>query len=94
MRERITQCIAMGRRARQTKSDADQYESLRLLGTLLHTLEDFTAHSNWCELSLRRLGYLGVFCHVGDACLIQTPGGMAPPLVTGSEWIPTHLVLC
>lgn len=54
------------------------------LGTLLHTLEDFSAHSNWCELSLLRLGYTQVFCHVGDAVRIQSPSGTCPPLVTGA----------
>ena len=47
-------------------------------------ITQFSAHSNWLELSLRRLGYHDVFCHVGDACVIQTPAGPAPPLVTGT----------
>jgi len=38
----------------------------RLLGTGLHTLEDLLAHSNWCEIALRKMGYEEVFCHVGD----------------------------
>ncbi|KAK4705310.1 hypothetical protein P7C70_g893, partial [Phenoliferia sp. Uapishka_3] len=84
VRERINQCITAGRRARANGDEKDLYECYRLLGTLLHTLEDFSAHSNWVELSLRRLGFKDVFCHVGDQCVIQTPSGPAPPLVTGT----------
>ncbi|GAA5870617.1 hypothetical protein JCM3774_001704 [Rhodotorula dairenensis] len=84
VRERILQCIDLGRRARNGGGESATYESYRLLGTLLHTLEDFTAHSNWCELSLLRLGYRNVFCHVGDAVRIHSPSGSCPPLVTGS----------
>ncbi|GAA5987987.1 hypothetical protein JCM5350_007849 [Sporobolomyces pararoseus] len=84
VRDLIRQCIDLGRRARNGGSEADTYESYRLLGTFLHSLEDFSAHSNWCELSLIRLGYHQVFPHVGDAVKIQTPAGPAPPLVTGT----------
>ncbi|ORY92909.1 heterokaryon incompatibility Het-C [Leucosporidium creatinivorum] len=84
VRERIHQCIDAGRRARNGGSENDLYEAYRLLGTLLHTVEDFSAHSNWCELSLRRLGYSNVFCHVGDACIVQSPAGPCHPLVTGT----------
>ncbi|BGP31871.1 hypothetical protein JCM10296v2_003649 [Rhodotorula toruloides] len=84
VRERIVQCIEWGRRARNGGGERELYEAYRLLGTLLHTLEDFSAHSNWCELSLLRLGYTQVFCHVGDAVRIHSPSGTCPPLVTGS----------
>ncbi|SDA01330.1 BZ3500_MvSof-1268-A1-R1_Chr10-1g02585 [Microbotryum saponariae] len=85
VRERLHQCIELGRRARHGGGgDAETYEAFRLLGSLLHTLEDFTAHSNWCELSLRRLGYRDVFCHVGDRVTVQSPAGVCPPLVTGT----------
>ncbi|GAA5928728.1 Het-C domain-containing protein [Sporobolomyces koalae] len=84
LRNLIRRCIDLGRRARSNGNDADVYESYRLLGDLLHTLEDFPAHSNWCELSLMRLGYHQVFPHVGDSCRIQSPAGPAPPLVTGT----------
>ncbi|BGP16034.1 hypothetical protein JCM10213v2_004028 [Rhodosporidiobolus nylandii] len=84
VRERILQCIDLGRQARSGGGEKATYEAYRLLGTLLHTLEDFTAHSNWCELSLLRLGYHQVFSHVGDNVRIQSPAGPCPPLVTGS----------
>ncbi|GAA5823128.1 hypothetical protein JCM3770_005260 [Rhodotorula araucariae] len=84
VRERILQCIEYGRRARNGGGEKDLYEAYRLLGTLLHTLEDFSAHSNWCELSLMRLGYSQVFPHIGDAVRVQSPAGPCPPLVTGT----------
>ena len=58
-------CIEHGRRARGLEG-ADLWEAYRLLGTGLHTMEDLLAHSNWCELALRKLGHSEVFCHVGD----------------------------
>ncbi|KAI8445126.1 heterokaryon incompatibility protein Het-C-domain-containing protein [Phakopsora pachyrhizi] len=82
VRRILLKCIEMGRRAKNS-GEKDLHEAYRLLGTALHTLEDLTAHSNWCELSLRRLGHSQVFCHVGDACLVDTPSGKAPPLITG-----------
>lgn len=50
----------------------------------LHTLEDFSAHSNFCELALVSLGYNDVFVHVGDAVRVRALNGkMVAPLVTG-----------
>jgi hypothetical protein len=49
----------------------------------LHTLEDFSAHSNFCELALVQMGY-DVFTHVGDGVRIHAPNGKrVAPLVTG-----------
>jgi len=61
----------------------------RLMGGALHTLEDLLAHSNWIELSLKRMGHKEVFCHVGDNALIEVASGQGrgervPPLVTGT----------
>lgn len=54
----------------------------------LHTLEDFAAHSNFCELSLYSMGFTQVFLHVGDNARIQAPGGKwVAPLVTGSSFV-------
>jgi hypothetical protein len=51
----------------------------------LHTLEDFTAHSNFCELALISQGYTNVFPHVGQNVKIKAPNGrMVHPLVTGT----------
>lgn len=76
-------CIDYGRRA-DGREGPDLYEAYRLLGTGLHTLEDLLAHSNWCEIALRKMGHGQVFCHVGEDTDIDTPNGRAPPLVTGT----------
>ncbi|EAU92260.1 heterokaryon incompatibility protein HET-C [Coprinopsis cinerea okayama7 len=83
IRRTLRECIEYGRRA-NGEENADLWEAYRLLGTGLHTLEDLMAHSNWCELALRKMGYEEVFCHVGDNVLVDTPNGPAPPLVTGT----------
>jgi len=83
IRRTLRACILHGQRARGQECP-DLWEAYRLLGTGLHTLEDLLAHSNWCEIGLRKLGYQEVFCHVGDRVLINTPNGPAPPLVTGT----------
>lgn len=47
--------------------------------------EDFTAHSNWIELSLIKMGHTNVFPMVGDGVRYRSPDGQSvPPLVTGS----------
>lgn len=65
IRRTFEACIEHGRRAQGREGD-DLWEAYRLLGTGLHTLEDLLAHSNWCELALRKMGHSEVFCHVGD----------------------------
>ncbi|KAF9442817.1 heterokaryon incompatibility Het-C [Macrolepiota fuliginosa MF-IS2] len=83
IRRTLVACIEYGRRA-EGQENADLFEAFRLLGTGLHTLEDLLAHSNWCEIALRKMGHEEVFCHVGDSVIIDTPNGPAPPLVTGT----------
>ena len=65
VRQVFRQCIEYGRRA-QGRDGADLFEAYRLLGTGLDTMEDLLAHSNWCELALRKMGHEQVFPHVGD----------------------------
>lgn len=65
IRRTLEACIDHGRRARGQEG-ADLWEAYRLLGSGLHTLEDLLAHSNWCEIALRKMGHEDVFCHVGD----------------------------
>jgi hypothetical protein len=85
VRHVLLKCIDLGRRARNGGGSEVQYEGFRELGNALHTLEDFTAHSNYCELALLKLGYNQVFCHVGSSVLLRSPDGhMVPPLVTGT----------
>ncbi|KAH8812021.1 heterokaryon incompatibility protein Het-C-domain-containing protein [Xylogone sp. PMI_703] len=64
--------------------EADLCEALRCLGQGLHCMEDFGAHTNYCELALRELGYHEVFPHVGTATEINVRGKRIYPLVTGT----------
>ncbi|OKL64284.1 hypothetical protein UA08_00239 [Talaromyces atroroseus] len=64
--------------------EEDLHEALRCLGQGLHTLEDFGAHSNYCELVLREMGFHNVFPHVGSATQINLRGHRVFPLVTGT----------
>ena len=54
------------------------------LGQGLHCMEDFGAHTNYCELALRELGYRDVFPHTGVAAEINVRGHHIFPLVTGT----------
>ncbi|KIM47583.1 hypothetical protein M413DRAFT_203701 [Hebeloma cylindrosporum] len=83
IRRTFRACIEAGRRA-GGREGAELWEAYRLLGTGLHTMEDLLAHSNWCEIALRKMGHKEVFCHVGDRVTVNTPNGPAPPLVTGT----------
>jgi len=62
----------------------DLCEALRCLGQGLHCLEDFGAHTNYTELSLRELGFLNVFPFVGTQTMINLRGKQVFPLVTGT----------
>ena len=65
IRRAFRSCIQHGRRA-HGRDGPDLWEAYRMMGTGLHTLEDLLAHSNWCELALRKMGHSEIFCHVGD----------------------------
>ncbi|KAL4867149.1 heterokaryon incompatibility protein Het-C-domain-containing protein [Aspergillus spectabilis] len=65
-------------------NEEDLYEALRCLGQGLHTLEDFAAHTNYCELALRELGFRNVFPHTGTQTQINLHGHHVYPLVTGT----------
>ena len=64
--------------------EADLCEALRCLGQGLHCMEDFGAHTNYTELTLRELGYTNVFPHTGNATEINLQGRRVFPLVTGT----------
>ncbi|KAG6021722.1 hypothetical protein E4U19_005493 [Claviceps sp. Clav32 group G5] len=64
--------------------DENLCEALRCLGQALHCLEDFGAHSNYCELALRELGYHNVFPHCGTQTEINIHGKRIYPIVTGT----------
>ncbi|ESK92001.1 heterokaryon incompatibility protein het-c [Moniliophthora roreri MCA 2997] len=85
VRRTLEQCIHTGRMARSQGRKQDEYEAYRLLGQLLHTLEDYSAHSNFCELALINMGFHDIFPHVGDQVRIQAPNGKwVAPIVTGT----------
>ncbi|KAI0203184.1 heterokaryon incompatibility Het-C [Astrocystis sublimbata] len=64
--------------------EEDLCEALRCLGQALHCMEDFSAHSNYCELALRELGHHNVFAHCGTSSEINLHGRRVFPLVTGT----------
>jgi hypothetical protein len=64
--------------------EADLCEALRCLGQGLHCMEDFGAHTNYCELALRELGFSEVFPHTGIATEMNIRGRRVFPLVTGT----------
>jgi len=85
LRRKLQECIKCGRSGRRG-NETDRKEALIHLGALLHTLEDFSAHSNYVELVLQCLGEEKVFAYVGDQCRISVPSKTktVPPLVTGT----------
>ncbi|KAK3706968.1 hypothetical protein LTR37_012467 [Vermiconidia calcicola] len=64
--------------------EEDLCEALRCLGQGLHCVEDFGAHTNYCELALRELGYHNVFPHVGSQTMMNLRGKQVFPLITGT----------
>ena len=86
IRRTFGRCIELGRRYGQSGDKRDLYEALRLMGTGLHCLEDYTAHSNYTELSLIELGERDVYPHVGRDTKLQLPGAREPvyPCITGT----------
>jgi hypothetical protein len=86
VRDLFTRCIQLGRRYAQNENEKDFFEALRLLGTASHCLEDYAAHSNYCELALIELGERDVFPHVGRRTQMQIRGARNPvyPIVTGT----------
>jgi len=70
--------------AQRKGNEEDLCEALRCLGQGLHTLEDFAAHTNYCELALREMGFHNVFPHTGTATQLNIRGHHVFPLVTGT----------
>jgi hypothetical protein len=60
IRRTLRECIQKGRDAGGKVSEL--WEAYKLSGQGPHTLEDFTARSDWVEVTLRKLGHNGVFC--------------------------------
>ncbi|OBT50028.1 hypothetical protein VE04_09449, partial [Pseudogymnoascus sp. 24MN13] len=86
VRKLFSKCIQLGRSYGRSKNKDELYEALRLLGTGLHCLEDFSAHSNYIELALIEMGETDVFPLVGRNTQIRLQGARSAvyPLVTGT----------
>ena len=86
VRKLFRECIRLGRSYGRNQNKDDLYEALRLMGTGLHCLEDFSAHSNYTELALIEMGERDVFPHVGRRTRIELPGAEEEvyPLITGT----------
>lgn len=86
VRDLITRCVRLGRSYARSGNKDERNESLRLLGTALHCLEDYFAHSNYVELALAELGERDVFPHVGRNTQVRVNGarGEVWPIVTGT----------
>ncbi|OIW24113.1 Het-C-domain-containing protein [Coniochaeta ligniaria NRRL 30616] len=86
VRRLFGKCIELGRNYQRSNKKADLHEALRLLGTGLHCLEDFLAHSNYVELALIEMGERDVFPHVGRRTQVRLPGARNEvyPIVTGT----------
>ncbi|KFY86982.1 hypothetical protein V500_07266, partial [Pseudogymnoascus sp. VKM F-4518 (FW-2643)] len=86
VRNLFARSIKLGRSYARNKNSNDLYEALRLLGTGLHCLEDFSAHSNYIELALIEMGETDVFPLVGRNTQIRLQGARSSvyPLVTGT----------
>src|SRR5690606_3675921 len=80
----LNRSIYYGRKYVAEGIEADLCEALRCLGQALHTMEDFSAHSNYVELALLEMGFHEVFPHTGAYTQIQTYSGRTVwPLVNG-----------
>ncbi|KAJ5108750.1 hypothetical protein N7456_005425 [Penicillium angulare] len=86
IRRVLGRSIQLGRRYARSGHEEDLCEALRLLGTGLHCLEDYAAHSNYTELSLIELGERDVFPHVGRETMLEIEGvsDYVYPIVTGT----------
>ncbi|KAI2079580.1 hypothetical protein LOZ39_001080 [Ophidiomyces ophidiicola] len=84
VRYSFTRSIHFGRVYNQEGREEDLFEALRCLGQGLHTLEDFGAHTNYCELVLREMGMSNVFPHTGEGTMIDVRGQHIFPLLTGT----------
>lgn len=86
VRKLFRESIRLGRSYGRSGNKDELYEALRLLGTGLHCLEDYSAHSNYTELALIEMGERDVFPHVGRRTQMNLPGAQHPvyPIITGT----------
>ena len=86
VRNLFSRSIELAHQYKNSRNKADLHEALRLLGTGLHCLEDFLAHSNYTELALIELGERDIFPHVGRDTRMRLQGANDEvyPCVTGT----------
>ncbi|OTA98896.1 hypothetical protein M426DRAFT_325603 [Hypoxylon sp. CI-4A] len=86
VRKLFSRATELARSYKRNNRKSDLHEALRLLGTGLHCLEDFLAHSNYVELALIELGERDIFPHVGRSTKIEIPGARhrVYPCITGT----------
>ncbi|ESZ99051.1 NIMA-interacting protein TinC [Sclerotinia borealis F-4128] len=86
VRKLFRESIRLGRSYARSHNKDELYEALRLLGTGLHCLEDYSAHSNYTELALIEMGERDVFPHVGRRTRINLQGAQHSvyPIITGT----------
>jgi len=86
VRDLFTRCVRLGRSYARGNNEDELFEALRLLGTGLHCLEDWSAHSNYTELTLIEMGERDIFPLVGRNTKIRLPGARSSvyPIVTGT----------
>ena len=74
LRNLFGKSIELGRKYARDGDEKDLFEAFRLMGTGLHCIEDYPAHSNYVELALIELGEDDVFPHVGNNTRVNVQG--------------------
>ncbi|KAE8321246.1 heterokaryon incompatibility protein Het-C-domain-containing protein [Aspergillus sergii] len=74
VRRAFCRSIQLGRQYAKSRNDEDLHEAFRLLGTGLHCLEDYAAHSNYTELSLIEMGESEILPHAGRNTKVELHG--------------------
>ncbi|KAB8214448.1 heterokaryon incompatibility protein Het-C-domain-containing protein [Aspergillus novoparasiticus] len=86
VRRAFCRSIQLGRQYAKSRNDEDLHETFRLLGTGLHCLEDYAAHSNYTVLSLIETGESEILPHVGRNTKVELHGAQNDvyPVDTGT----------
>ncbi|KAK6810501.1 hypothetical protein RU639_013693 [Aspergillus parasiticus] len=86
VRHAFCRSIQLGRQYAKSRNDEDLHEAFRLLGTGLHCLEDYAAHSNYTVLSLIEMDESEILPHVGRNTKVELHGAQNDvyPVVTGT----------
>ncbi|KAE8338216.1 heterokaryon incompatibility protein Het-C-domain-containing protein [Aspergillus arachidicola] len=86
VRRAFCRSIQLGRQYAKSRNDEDLHEAFRLLGTGLHCLEDYAAHSNYTVLSLIEMDESEILPHVGRNTKVELHSAQKDvyPVVTGT----------